>query len=1120
MKRLLLFSLVLWTHGLNAQKTAQFISLSENGWVTAANWSTFSRPGATDIASFGLLPSGSGSNNGCVINFNDPSFAAKELAVGAIRVLPVRLQDMNIGNASPNSDGTLVLNGLTINNIPGVVVDNQMPLNALNLKEGIVGNNRLLNIALGQEAVFLGVPGSTTEISAKVSVAGNVTVNGGTLKLARTSGFTFPETTNFKVASGTLRISTNQVINDLDLAPGSILQIDDNATLTVTGNFYQRGATILKTGTGKVDYTASGTLEYVGLLPQTVSSIEWPVKGGPKDVLIENKMGVILSGDRTVSGSISVNGLLVTGTHKAAAGTVTVNSGGMIKVGSTSSQGAFEGAFGSAKITLKEGSWVEYNGAGRQYLSGLEYQNLFIDNHGFGLTLAGDATVKGELKVDGLLELPGATKIDLAGKALTLGGTVNGLISYRGSAESGLNIATKQGIGTLHFDQDADGTSNALSQLSISSGAAVLGGKLHLFTRLNVAGGSIDLDNKNLVLKSTAQKTAYVAEIKGTLKGETNVTVERFSPAWSGRRYRLMTAPVLNTTINDAWQEGDKWNGNGSAGGNGYGTLITGQSQGSAANANKNGFDFWSAIAGGQASVRVYVPSSSASGATWQGITSTLTPNAFDNHEAYLVFIRGDRSVATGTTAGAATLRGNGKLKRGSFTIPVPAKQSHTLVGNPYAAPLDFKLVYDGNNTKIQPHFWAWQAGLGTGTGGYVLVRPVSPGSSLYEAIPGDGSKSVSNRLIHSGEGVFLLPAKDASTTNAITIQEAHKATGTPTISIFRQMGTDEPAKIYVNMLTTIDGNKALLDGIMAEYSATGSSTGVGKSANATENLSILRNSSDMIVTGGPLPAITDTLKLRLWNTVTKDYQLAIRTDNFTGTGLAPVLVDRYLQTETPVSTGSDITYHNFQVTADAGSRNQQRFYISFQKNITLPLVITSIHAEVKPAGNVAVNWRAADETGITSYQVERSFDGNNFTTLATLAARVGSGDQSYAYLDSQASLLNYYRVRMTGTAGEVKYSSIVKTMLPKNSESFTLYPNPVRGSNFNLQFLNKQKGTYTLNLYTITGQVVMTTTILHRGGTATELVTLAESVRPGNYKLEVKSETGLKEFLTVSLLK
>lgn len=1119
MKRLLLFSLVLWIQLLSAQKTAQFISLSENGWVTNTNWSTFNRPGATDIASFGLLPSGSGANNGCVINFNDPSFNGKELSVGAIRVLPVRLQDLNIGNASPNSDGTLIINGITINGIPNVVIDNQMPHNALNLKEGIVGNNRLLNLSFKQEAVILGVAGSTTEISASVSTAGTVTIRGGTLKLAHAKGNTFPESTNFKVASGTLRISANQVINDLDLAAGTTLQIDDNATLTVNGNFYQRGATILKSGTGKVDYTTTGTLEYIGVLPQTVSSIEWPLKGGPKDVLIENKAGVFLSGDRSVSGSITVNGMLVTGTHKAATGQLTVNSGGVVKLGSTSELGAFEGAFGAASVDLKEGSWVEYNGMGRQYLSGLEYQNLFIDNHGFGLTLAGDATVKGELKVDGLLTLAGATKIDLAGKALTLGGTVNGLISYRGSAESRLNIATKQAIGTLYFDQDADGTSNALSQLTVSSGAAVLGGKLHLYTGLNVAGGSLDLDNKNLVLKSTAQKTAYVAEIKGNLKGENNVTVERFSPAWSSRRYRLVTVPVMNTSINEAWQEGSRWNGTGTVSTSGYGTLITGQQQGSAANANKNGFDFWSAIAGSAASVRAYISASSYTQASWQPVTSTLTPGAFDNHQAYLLFIRGDRMISVGSVVGATTLRGNGKLKRGSFTIPVPAKQSHTLIGNPYASPLDFKSVYDANSTNIQPYFWAWQSSLGTGTGGYVLVRPVAPGSQLYETIPGNGSKSVANRLIHSGEGFFVMPTTGATTNNAINIQESHKSTGTPTVSVFRQMGTEEPAKIYVNMLTTVDGNEVMLDGVLTEYQENGTLYGVGKSANGTENLSILRNSSDLIVSGGPLPALSDTLKLRVWNTASKEYRLAIRTQNFAGTGLAPVLVDRYLQTETPLAMDSDVTVYNFGVTADAGSRNQQRFYISFQKNITLPLVITSISAEAKTGSQVLVNWRAADETGISSYQLERSFDGNHFTSLANLQARAGSGDQSYAYLDSQASLLNYYRVKMTGKTGEVKYSEIVKAQVQKVAEGFTLYPNPVRGRNFSLQFSNKQKGTYTLQLYSINGQVVMTKSAVHRGGTAVETVSLPETVLPGTYKLEIKNEAGVKEFLNMSLL-
>jgi hypothetical protein len=150
---------------------------------------------------------------------------------------------------------------------------------------------------------------------------------------------------------------------------------------------------------------------------------------------------------------------------------------------------------------------------------------------------------------------------------------------------------------------------------------------------------------------------------------------------------------------------------------------------------------------------------------------------------------------------------------------------------------------------------------------------------------------------------------------------------------------------------------------------------------------------------------------------------------------------------------------------------------------------------------------------------VERSFDGADFVTLATIAARTGTGDQSYFYLDSQASLLNYYRVKMTGTNGDIKYSAIVKVQLQKTAEAFHLYPNPVTGAVFNLQLVNKQKGFYTLNLYSLAGQVVMTKTIQHRGGNNTELVSLPEAVLPGNYKLEIKNESGVKEILNISVL-
>ena len=197
-----------------------------------------------------------------------------------------------------------------------------------------------------------------------------------------------------------------------------------------------------------------------------------------------------------------------------------------------------------------------------------------------------------------------AGSLVLNGKILTIGGTVSGPGTFNGSAPSGLTIASATTAGTLNFDQSSDGTTNALGSMVVSTGSATLGGKLHIYVVLNVAGGTLDLAAKNLVIKSTASQTAAVAEIRGTLKGETNVTVERYIPAWSSRRWRLVTSPVMNISINEAWQEGTAWNGTAPVAASGYGTLITGQQQGTAATANSKGFDYWSAIAISASSLR------------------------------------------------------------------------------------------------------------------------------------------------------------------------------------------------------------------------------------------------------------------------------------------------------------------------------------------------------------------------------------------------------------------------------------------------------------------------------------------------------------------------------------
>jgi hypothetical protein len=555
-----------------------------------------------------------------------------------------------------------------------------------------------------------------------------------------------------------------------------------------------------------------------------------------------------------------------------------------------------------------------------------EVRNLTLNGGGFGPFL----TVNGKLQLFGTVTNNGGVFDATAGT-----------IEFSGSTAQTLPASLFAG--------------NTVQNLVISNDVN-LAGELNLTGALSFGAVSNKTlaTNDYLTLKSGSAATARVADLtnNGSSTGNAitgKVTVERYIPALSGRRWRLVTAPVAGVSVHDAWQEGRAWNGS-SYEPNGYGTLITGNAQGTSATANSNGFDFWTAIAGSAASVRKYVPSTTLSsdiGGSWAGLANTTSPG-FANLEAYLLFVRGDRTVSTGTVAGATTLRAKGTLKQAvAYAIPVPVTQSHTLVGNPYASPLDFKKLYAANSTKIQPYYWIWKASLGT-TGGYVMVQPTATGG--YEAVPADGLSSAIEPLIASGEGFFVVPATNAAAGNTLTLQEPHKSGGQPSFSVFRQEWS-EVAKLRVNLFAPVAGENTLLDGVLAQYGASPEKCGgIAKLANIEENLSIPDGLENLIVASRSGVRSGDSLQLRFWNAAERGYRFTFKGSGFLAQGPKAVLYDRYTRQETEVPLTGEATDYAFGVTPDSASKDPQRFVIRFQTAAVTPARALPVAPGERPA--------------------------------------------------------------------------------------------------------------------------------------------------------------------------
>jgi hypothetical protein len=87
--------------------------------------------------------------------------------------------------------------------------------------------------------------------------------------------------------------------------------------------------------------------------------------------------------------------------------------------------------------------------------------------------------------------------------------------------------------------------------------------------------------------------------------------------------------------------------------------------------------------------------------------------------------------------------------------------------------------------------------------------------------------------------------------------------------------------------------------------------------------------------------------------------------------------------------------------------------------------------------------WESASETGTAEYNVERSTDLRNFTTIQTVPALFPAGHK-YHYDDPFTAPGNmYYRLKMTDADGKFTYSNMVRLSPQGVNAAITVYPNP-----------------------------------------------------------------------------
>ncbi len=676
----------------------------------------------------------------------------------------------------------------------------------------------------------------------------------------------------------------------------------------------------------------------------------------------------------------------------------------------------------------------------------------------------------------------------------------------------------------VFFNGSANGTITAnigqtfpfLYLVKSSSAASItLADSITITDEIGFTQGNFDLAAKNVTLKSTALKTARVGQSSSAntifpYSGIGRFVIERNVSAL--RSWRLLTAPInTNQTIRNAWMEGAApstsspsfFNSNPVAN---YGTHVTGPSPSS---------NFFDQSPLNNHSIKYLV------GNNWVGIANTAVD--ITSQKGFMVFIRGDRnfpieSTSTSTSATTTTLRTTGKINIGDR--PEITTSGFTVIGNPYPSAINFSSITKIPSAGGSDIYSIWDpkrpsGNTSTTVGGWVTMTRASGTSYVPSVALSSGTIDLTTGRIESGAAIVV----NSANLTSLAIKEADKSSFYALV--FRPLG--EQFSIDKMLRTTLylrnaDNSLSVFDGALHMFDDSYSKDVDGmdaiKLANFNENFGISSHTKILSIEKRLPLTENDTIFFNMAQMRARNYTLELDPLNIAQNNLVGFMEDNYLKTSTPINMDAK-TLLNFNIINEPGSYALNRFRLVFKKLIDFTLLkATPVES------NVSVDWKVTNEFNISSYEVERSANGENFSRLSTISS-TGNSSTTVGYNWMDPSLkpgVYYYRIKCISQNNMVAYSNVEKITFMKPSPAIYIAPNPITSNIIHLQMNKMPAGIYSMRLLNTAGQVIQTCTINHPGTNIQHTISIAKSTAKGTYQVELSAK-GKKTILLPVLI-
>ncbi|HEX7906159.1 MAG TPA: T9SS type A sorting domain-containing protein [Chitinophagaceae bacterium] len=172
-----------------------------------------------------------------------------------------------------------------------------------------------------------------------------------------------------------------------------------------------------------------------------------------------------------------------------------------------------------------------------------------------------------------------------------------------------------------------------------------------------------------------------------------------------------------------------------------------------------------------------------------------------------------------------------------------------------------------------------------------------------------------------------------------------------------------------------------------------------------------------------------------------------------------------------------------------------------------IPLSVKWNYFQVNLSENIpGLNWSAQTDAG-TMFEIERSYNGINFSSIDFVASH--PGQSTYDYNDNGVdnhSTVVYYRIKAVEPTGAVRLSE-TKTVKFTNNAGITIQaiPNPFT-SQFSINYQSSTKEMLFIKVFSLTGQLQLSKTVTANIGFNSIVVQQAISLAKGMYMVQISN--------------